>query len=83
MVWFGMMTIYQKVLPYVSGLFKIDHAISFARMIVLAPTFGRPSWHAYSFQSRLRAMLSTMLSSVKDSILSCTLGEELVFGQVQ
>ena len=31
-----------KVLLYVSGLFKIDHAISFARMIVLAPNFGGP-----------------------------------------
>ena len=37
------------MLLYVSGLFKIDHAISFARMIVLAPNFGGPSWRAYSF----------------------------------
>ena len=66
----GIMMIYRTVLPYVNGLFRIDYAISIARMIDLSPNLRRLSWHAYSFRHHVFARCCHQLSSIKDSILS-------------
>ena len=70
MVWFGIMMTFQTVLPYVNGLFRIDNAISIARMIDLGPNFRRLSWHAYSFRHHVYARCCHQFSSIKDSISS-------------
>ena len=69
MVWFGIMMTFQTVLPYVNGLFRIDDAISIARMIDLSPNLRRLSWHAYSFHivSSRDAVINSLAS---DSISS-------------